>query len=104
MVHNVGTVHLVWSWTCTGKVQLYYRRLIPSLSLLQETPKPTKQLVEDSFDGNICRCTGELWIWFGDGIYSLSILGYRSILDSMKSFAVDSDEPQVVDIEVIVTE
>uniref|UniRef100_A0A1X7SDH7 Uncharacterized protein n=2 Tax=Amphimedon queenslandica TaxID=400682 RepID=A0A1X7SDH7_AMPQE len=32
-------------------------------------------------------------------MHSLSILGYRSILDSMKSFAVDSDEPQVVDIE-----
>ena len=28
-------------------------------SLLQSNPKPTKQEIEDNFDGNICRCTGK---------------------------------------------
>jgi xanthine dehydrogenase/oxidase len=27
-------------------------------SLLKENSKPTKQQIEQSFDGNICRCTG----------------------------------------------
>ena len=27
-------------------------------SLLQSNPQPTKQEIEDNFDGNICRCTG----------------------------------------------
>uniref|UniRef100_H2YPE4 FAD-binding PCMH-type domain-containing protein n=1 Tax=Ciona savignyi TaxID=51511 RepID=H2YPE4_CIOSA len=43
-------------------------------SLLSEDPSPTQQKIEDSFDGNICRCTG-----------------YRSILDAMKCFACDAD-------------
>ena len=34
--------------------------------------KPTKQEIEDSFDGNLCRCTG-----------------YRAILEGMKTFACD---------------
>ena len=28
-------------------------------SLLQENPKPTVEMVEDNFDGHICRCTGK---------------------------------------------
>lgn len=50
-------------------------------SLLKNNSKPTKEEIEKSLDGNICRCTG-----------------YRAILDSMKSFSVD-DQP--IDIEDI---
>nr|XP_058949586.1 xanthine dehydrogenase/oxidase-like isoform X1 [Pocillopora verrucosa] len=50
-------------------------------SLLQENPSPSKQQIEDNFDGNICRCTG-----------------YRPILDAMKTFA-KSENP--IDIEEI---
>lgn len=53
-------------------------------SLLQQNDKRTQQEIEDNFDGNICRCTG-----------------YRPILDAMKSFAVDSHEPEIIDIEDI---
>ena len=58
-------------------------------SLLKTNPKPTKQQVEDNFDGHICRCTG-----------------YRPILDAMKSFAPDSADTEdggfeCIDIEVI---
>ena len=58
------------------------------ISLLKANPKPTKQQVEDNFDGNICRCTG-----------------YRPILDAMKSFASDSADSEdggfeCIDIEV----
>ncbi|XP_076459984.1 uncharacterized protein LOC143293041 [Babylonia areolata] len=52
--------------------------------LLHENSKPKEQEVEDQFDGNICRCTG-----------------YRSILDSMKSFAADTNikGAALIDIE-----
>uniref|UniRef100_A0A2C9JDL4 FAD-binding PCMH-type domain-containing protein n=1 Tax=Biomphalaria glabrata TaxID=6526 RepID=A0A2C9JDL4_BIOGL len=50
--------------------------------LLQNNPRPTKKEIEDAFDSTICRCTG-----------------YRPILDAMKSFAVDSDIKDVIDIE-----
>ena len=29
------------------------------ISLLEENAKPTSQEIEDNFDGNICRCTGQ---------------------------------------------
>ena len=29
-----------------------------SFSLLSENAQPTKQEIEDGFDGNLCRCTG----------------------------------------------
>ncbi|XP_048577165.1 xanthine dehydrogenase/oxidase isoform X2 [Nematostella vectensis] len=48
-------------------------------SLLKEDIKPSKDKIEESFDGNICRCTG-----------------YRPILDAMKSFAANADP---IDIE-----
>ncbi|SHO60030.1 xanthine dehydrogenase/oxidase [Algoriphagus zhangzhouensis] len=41
-------------------------------AFLSENPSPTKQQIEEIFDGNICRCTG-----------------YRSILTGMKTFASD---------------
>ena len=58
---------------------------VSNCSLLHENPAPTQQDIEDNFDGNLCRCTG-----------------YRAILDSMKTFGVDSSaqDAGVIDIEV----
>ncbi|KAK3793085.1 hypothetical protein RRG08_038590 [Elysia crispata] len=50
--------------------------------LLHQQPKPTMSEIEGSLDGHICRCTG-----------------YRSILDAMKSFGVDSPSGKCIDIE-----
>ena len=51
-------------------------------SLLQENSSLTEQMIENAFDGNICRCTG-----------------YRPILDAMKCFACDNYQSSG-DIEV----
>lgn len=34
--------------------------LLSLISFLQENPSPSKQQIEDNFDGNICRCTGRI--------------------------------------------
>ncbi|PHI20870.1 xanthine dehydrogenase [Lewinellaceae bacterium SD302] len=47
-------------------------------AFLAANPSPTKQEIEDIFDGNICRCTG-----------------YRSILTGMKTFASDLTEKDI---------
>ena len=41
-----------WVWGHEEEVQLLS-------SLLQMSPCPSRHQVEDAFDGNICRCTGE---------------------------------------------
>jgi xanthine dehydrogenase/oxidase len=53
-------------------------------SLLKNNPKPSSQEIENSLDGNICRCTG-----------------YRAILDAMKSFSVDEAPIDIEDLEKI---
>lgn len=53
-------------------------------SLLKNNPKPTSQEIENSLDGNICRCTG-----------------YRAILDAMKSFSANADPIDIEDLEKI---
>ena len=69
----------------TLTLSMWVKRSVPKCSLLQENPAPTQQDIEDNFDGNLCRCTG-----------------YRAILDSMKTFGVDSNAQDggVIDIEV----
>ena len=52
-------------------------------NFLLENPKPAKIEIENSLDGNICRCTG-----------------YRSILDAWQSFSAD-EKP--IDIEELYT-
>ena len=89
----------VWMYECMSELWLsmtvldshtltlsvWVKRSVPKCSLLQENPAPTQQDIEDNFDGNLCRCTG-----------------YRAILDSMKTFGVDSNAQDggVIDIEV----
>jgi xanthine dehydrogenase/oxidase len=52
-------------------------------SFLQNNPNPSKQEIEDIFDGNICRCTG-----------------YRPILYAMKTFANNGGKrSDLLDIE-----
>lgn len=51
-------------------------------SRLKNNTRPSKNEIENSFDGNICRCTG-----------------YRAILDAMKSFAHDENPIDIEDLK-----
>lgn len=64
-------------WCTPGMVMNMY-------SLLLKNPRPQKEEIESSMDGNICRCTG-----------------YRSILDAMKSFALDERPIDIEDLNKI---
>ena len=50
--------------------------------MLLENTSPSQKVIENNFDGNICRCTG-----------------YRPILDAMKCFSCDKSQSSG-DIEV----
>ncbi|XP_028395681.1 xanthine dehydrogenase-like [Dendronephthya gigantea] len=52
--------------------------------LLSKNAQPTKQDIEDGFDGNLCRCTG-----------------FRPILDAMKSFAKDENPIDIEDLYTV---
>ena len=99
---SVDTALLVWSCPCTGETHTpaISQLSVCVSSLLQANPKPTKQEVEDIFDGNICRCTGNTSVVVPvNGVHLHHTAGYRPILDAMKSFAVDNSSVSV-DIEV----
>ena len=72
-----------------------------AFSLLQANPAPTEQNVEDNFDGNICRCTGKfIGVIHDNDVLSHHFLGYRPILEAMKTFSMNSNGTVPYDIEV----
>ncbi|XP_076639451.1 xanthine dehydrogenase/oxidase isoform X2 [Colletes latitarsis] len=58
--------------------------MVMNMYSLLQGKQPTMKEVEDSFGGNICRCTG-----------------YRPILDTFKGFAADADKKLAKDIHDI---
>ena len=50
-------------------------------SFLKNNPKPTSLEIENTLDGNICRCTG-----------------YRAIMDTMKSFSIENSPIDIEDL------
>ncbi|KAI8484808.1 hypothetical protein Bbelb_374050 [Branchiostoma belcheri] len=76
--------------------------------LLTKNPQPSQQEVENHFDGHICRCTecengraGRRAGWSASSQLPGGPMGYRPILDAMKSFAADADPEKggCIDIE-----